>query len=748
MTVSEVKKLRKQIEAYLAEHRIFDALDALANCTRATMLFELTDRVEKLRQTYRYMLQYLTQGIDDPGRERLLADIYVGAYSVLDLFDVEVSSRETPTLYYNIRRFNRQQGCSNTVAVLIDRWQKVRRQASSMSALFAEASQRGTSTATTVETVETELFNAVWTSFPLDSDSAGALTDLICDAATPAATAVRLTSALMIAAQEFADPEVLKSLCDIYTSFSQGEDDKSRGVAATALLAILFALYKYNDRVLPLKVSQRIEAMDDVPTWGSDVRNAFMELVRSRDTERISRTMTDEIMPQMMAMKSDIEKKVRDIGERPLVSDLEDHNPDWEDLFSNSEIGDKLKELNRMQMEGSDVYMSTFAHLKNFPFFNDLINWFTPFTTDNYNVEKIVDSSPALADVALFIGSLPFLCDSDRFSVLFSINLINDTGRQAMLSQLAEQRDEILELKTHAEGVTRSDMRKADLRNVIRNFYRFVNLFRRKGEFYNIFSHEINLFDVPLLSGALRQPEILKIIGEFYFRYKYYTESLTAFCILDEMGEFDAVLYQKMGYAYEHTDNLEKAVLLYEQAELLDGSSRWLQYRLADTYRKSGRLSEAVDKLRRLSEQYPDDFETILKTGQTLIEADNLREALRYLYRAEYLREDSTEVCRALGRTLFMVREYEKATVYFDRLLNLSPTPEDYFDMGHLALARKNYKEAINYYRTFIEKSASGTSKAQTFRDAFDAAVPNLLRAGIDKEIIPLVADAVMSGEQ
>lgn len=41
-----------------------------------------------------------------------------------------------------------------------------------------------------------------------------------------------------------------------------------------------------------------------------------------------------------------------------------DMNPDWEDAFEKSGLGDKLREMNELQLEGADVYMSTFAALK------------------------------------------------------------------------------------------------------------------------------------------------------------------------------------------------------------------------------------------------------------------------------------------------------------------------------------------------------------------------------------------------
>lgn len=48
--------------------------------------------------------------------------------------------------------------------------------------------------------------------------------------------------------------------------------------------------------------------------------------------------------------------------------DENDRNPDWEKAFEQSGLGDKIREMNELQLEGADVYMSTFAQLKSYPF--------------------------------------------------------------------------------------------------------------------------------------------------------------------------------------------------------------------------------------------------------------------------------------------------------------------------------------------------------------------------------------------
>jgi len=56
-------------------------------------------------------------------------------------------------------------------------------------------------------------------------------------------------------------------------------------------------------------------------------------------------------------------------AENLLKSDeWEEENPEWQEILDKSGISDKLQELSELQLEGADVYMSTFSMLKNFPF--------------------------------------------------------------------------------------------------------------------------------------------------------------------------------------------------------------------------------------------------------------------------------------------------------------------------------------------------------------------------------------------
>ena len=129
-------------------------------------------------------------------------------------------------------------------------------------------------------------------------------------------------------------------------------------------------------------------------------------------------------MPEMAKLKPKLEDKLKmdDIRDELLE---EGRNPDWQSVFNESDdLYKKVDEFMKLQMEGADVYMTTFAHLKQFPFFSELTNWLVPFHKENPDLSEIYAEKSDIFDPEIFVDGLrqtPFLCNSDKYSFIFNI---------------------------------------------------------------------------------------------------------------------------------------------------------------------------------------------------------------------------------------------------------------------------------------------------------------------------------------
>ena len=117
-----------------------------------------------------------------------------------------------------------------------------------------------------------------------------------------------------------------------------------------------------------------------------DVARIYRQMLLCQETEKIDKKMREEIIPEMLKNVSSM-KNIR-FGFEENDEENDDKNPDWEDAFEQSGLGDKLREMNELQLEGADVYMSTFSSLKSYPFFREVQNWFYPFSKQQSNVLK------------------------------------------------------------------------------------------------------------------------------------------------------------------------------------------------------------------------------------------------------------------------------------------------------------------------------------------------------------------------
>ncbi len=450
----------------------------------------------------------------------------------------------------------------------------------------------------------------------------------------------------------------------------------------------------------------------------------------------------------MLKLKPEIDKKIN-LNIENLDSAEMEENPQWQEMMESSGLADKLKEMSEIQEEGGDVMLGTFERLKTFPFFNEPANWFLPFHTD-YS-EFSGGASGDMQPVAELMAAAPFLCDSDKYSFMFSLQHVPAFQRDMMLSQFKAQGEQLAELQAASLTSGNAD-RKNVINKQVQNIYRFFRLFRRKGEFPNPFESGVNLSEVPLFAPDLREIDVLELVGQFYFSHGYYSQALEVFRRLAEDGATGAELYQKTGYAYQKTGDYESAVEYYKRAEMLDSRSDWTLRRLSRCLMLLHRPEEALERLRILEERHPEHAATALNIGRCLVELGRYDDAIGEYYKAEYLDEKSGKALRPLAWCLLMERDLGQSRKYYEKVIGaFSPTQEDYLNMGHLALAEGNFKEAMNFYSLNVTARMDGDTGRRT--EAIDGFIadmrndaPYLKRAGVDGELIPLLVDSLLYG--
>ena len=722
-----ILKQKTEIEKLLNRGQLCGAIKGLRYFSAGVQDWSITDSIDRLDQSYQLMLNYVTMGVEDPSRQSLYEDIKSELYVLLDRVVYNQLSKEEATLYYNNVRYN-QLHPNETILRLIEEYNEILGNASLYDLIV---SQKNASTSQVnifrdKEKLEQRIFNHIWVSFPLKNDDEEILREVLKSNAYSQHFQELIISALLLGLLEFYDAKKLNLLLSAYVV----ENDV---VSTKAFVAIIIALSKYHARINDKKILTHFDTIVESKTWDNDVKTIYLELVRTRDTERISRKMQDELIPEMLKLRPDIQEKLNDSSAIIDMSTLEE-NPEWEEMLHKSGITEKIQELNQLQEEGSDVYMSTFAQLKSFPFFSEISNWFLPFSLEHSVVLETLGSDVTV--IGDIIKSVPHLCSSDKYSFILSMGSIPNQQRELMLSQFEQMGSMGMSL----QSMTLPNQRKNIMNKYIQDLYRFFKLFRRKSEFKGPFENPINLMNIPMLSKDINDVETLMLIAEFYFKRKFYQDALETFISISEQVPPTAQIFQKIGYCYHQMGDVENALNYYEHAELLNADSVWTMRRMAMCYRTLNNPQQALKLYERIAAIDPNNLNVVLNMGHCHLELGNYREAIKNYYKVEYLDDKTTQVWRPLAWSLLLFKEFAQSKEYYDKILNESPRLEDYLNVGHLLFAQNNIQGAIEYYKKAL---GGDKSKIDELVNLLEKDKKHMRNIGIDTSLLPFIVDAI-----
>lgn len=722
---------KSRVIEFLEQKRLRDAFVELKHMSQSAMAWEISDEISRLEDSYKLMLNYATQGVDDPSRSVLYNNIVNDVRLLLDRVARQRLAVEEPTLYFNTLRCV-QLRQNESITSLLDEYYKISDKASIYNMIVSdELNSQSQDSFEVKERLEQQIFNRIWVTFPFKNIDEETLISLFNSNNVSQHFQELIVSALLMGLIEYYDPRKLKILLVAYKSDYQE-------VSVKALVAILLTMYMYSNRINDEKLLNHIAAIKEDDKWNSDVKTAYIELVRTSDTERISKKMQDELIPEMLKLRPDIYKKINDSTAMIDMSSIEE-NPEWEEMLQKSGITDKIKELSQLQEEGSDVFMSTFSHLKTFPFFSEISNWFMPFYLDHSLVKRTLGSDVSV--IGDIIENAPFLCNSDKYSFLLSLGSIPQHQRQLMLSQFEQQREAISGAGMSMMSLTQPGQRKNLINKYLQDLYRFFKLYRRKGEFFDLFAQQLNLVNIPMLSDDLDDVDTLMLVAEFYFRRKYYSEALDVYKSISEKVPPSAQIFQKIGYCYHQLGNIKSALTYYEQAELLNAESLWTLRRIAACYRSLNNPKMALSYYERIAKEKSDDLNVAMNIGHCYLELGEYNEAIKNYYKVEFLDEKSTRAWRPLAWCLLLSGDYDQSRAYYDRILSDNPTMEDYLNMGHLALVKRDISLAIDYYKSSIDNDSS---KIDTLINSLNKDESYLIKIGVDVSLIPFIIDALL----
>lgn len=732
MNESIINKQYKEIINLLDKRSFREALQAIELLIFDTQDWELRSSFEEIYTSYQYMLQYMRQGSIDPDRDKLYNKLLSTAYQIADKARILKLTPSSTEFYFDRIRYYKLIPLRSLPELQLE-LETYTEDIAVEHLLTHDANQemKLDSIRRRHEQAYSELFYRTWLSDKWTETDEEEARNFLTSLLVQINDLSLFISAITLSLMEYFDIRKFMLLFDAY-------QHSSNEVNQRALVGIALIVFMYDERLsIYPEVAARINLLNEDTNFSNEMNRIQIQLLRSRETKKIDKKMREEIIPEMMRSVN-ISRKL-DIDDNDEENASDDQNPDWEDWMERSGMNDKLKEMSELQMEGADVYMSTFAQLKTYPFFHDMANWFYPFDAQHSSVVRAFSTTANKRNILLdSILQSGFFCNSDKYSFCLTITQIPPNQREMMTQQFEAQNEALSEAKHYEKMLAYSQRAETISNQYIQDLYRFFKIYPRRHEFRDLFEESLNLQYCKTLKDTFNNVEHMLTLAGYFFAKDYLLEALMLYQDIIKEIEGNAEIYQKIGYCFQKNKNYSKAIEAYLQADLLKPDNVWTNRHLAISYRQSGQYDKALEYYKKVEAAQPENLTVILQIGLCLAELKQYDEALAYFFKLEYLDNESIKSQRAIAWCSFVTRKFEQAMKYYSKILEKKPQMQDYLNAGHVAWVTRNIDTAVQRYAIALT-----LSDKTVFINQFDKDKEILLKLGINKNDFPLMIDLI-----
>jgi len=717
----EIISKYQKITDLLSVHRLKEALDELHPMVSETGMGEWINEKEELDTTYKYMLKYTLDGVEDPDRPKVYRKLSARISRLNDRVKESLLTKGSAGYLHLQKRIFSDEKATWGLAPA--------------SQVISEIIDLRDTDVSVYNSRMSFLFRWLWLTDELTDNETALVADIQESEGLMMEEKSTLVAALNMSLWRYFDPKKFSLLFDLY----ENTEDQIR---YRALFGIMIAFFQYDRRLqLHPDIRSRFLLYDEYPGFKRLVEEVVIQLIRSKDTEKLTKRMQEEILPEMMKFTPQLKKKL-DLDKLLKESLGEDQNPEWEDILSDSPgLQDKMEELTELQMEGSDVFMSSFSMLKHFPFFSHMANWFYPFSSEHPEIQKLTTENQEEWFVKFMeaITDSAYMCNSDKFSFCYGIQSMPDDMKQFLADGLKAESEQVGEIVKDEEMLDSQKKASKVLRQYAQDLYRFYRIHPQKGSFDDLYSWKLDFHNRSFFKDLfVNDDSILLTMASFYFQKKYYSEAAEIYSILAESGSASPDIFQKLGYCYQQQQDYKLALDAYLRADLVLQENKWNLKKIGLCYRHLDEPEKALSYFRQAEYLDPEDLHTEVTIGHCLLEMEQYDEALKSYFKVEYLDPKNHKVWRPIAWCSFVAGKFDQARKYYEKLLDDESTQFDFMNFGHLEWCEGNRQAAISLYMKSISKKEISIDH---FLESFYEDEKYLIQFGVEVDEIPILLD-------
>ena len=731
MEEKQITEIRDKVAEYLDQERLKQAIETLGQEIENLQDWDLRTRHNEMQTAYRYMLEYLRMGMPDPDRERLYGELVARCYMLNDLIYISRLTEHSTKVYFQMRRkhknleeFGKFHARIKETYANIDVARSLpEEECHNLHKQLIEERERSLQ----------QLFAMVWSSVMWSKGDAAAVSEFIGDTEIPVNDRALIVSAVMLGLIKCFEPVKMTLLCQIAAS---GESLLS----TRAIVAVIIAVSLYDDRIKHYpEAGEALESLMETPHMASRIQAIQIQLLRCRETQEIDRKMREEIIPAMM-------KNPKFKGERiniEIIKEIEedeDKNPEWKKWVESDNIKGKIEEMAKWQFEGADVYMSTFAQLKTFPFFGEIGNWFRPFDpTVPAIAELLPKGSWQKKSLISSICASPFFCNSDKYSFCFTFKQVSQEQRDMLMQQVPDEQEMAESDSTMPGKPAKEKLAEKESNQYIQDLYRFFKLSNFRHEFDDPFMLPLNMTESRTMSPLIGNGKNLIEIFRYLVEKEYYEEAYNAGRKYEAGNECDVQFFQEMGYCLQKSRRYNEAIDYYTKADIINPDSLWTMRHIAQCYRLQGELEKALSYYQFAEELAPENISLLLQTGDCFASTKRYEEAFARFFKVEFLKPGSHRALRAIAWCSFITGKDMQARNYYKKLMDTGGASwEDYLNAAHIEWVGHNNAQAFELYTKAKEITGSDKVAAQILNDK-----EILIARGLSEKEVLLLRDLI-----
>ena len=694
MNVEEI--LSKTI-GFLMDKRLSNAIEILEQLYVQRPSLMGHGEFEAIKTDYQLMVDFMGRGFSDSHRESLYSSLLQRLYRITADLEISWRCRNVSAYVNSFRVIDHLNTSHDFIRTVLEAF------VSDIAMLSLQPEEtREQKTAELYErhhSFMNRLFNSLWTSCQWTDDDCTFYTELLLSPTVVSTDQQVIVSAISLGAMNQFDINKLKTLVNVY---QKATDEHVR---QRALVGWVLSVFEGMD-IFP-EQDAIVRKLCENPAITKELLTLQIQFFYSKDAEKDNDKIQRDIMPDIMRNSNltigrlGIMEKEEDTIESILHQDADEKRME--------QLEEKVRKMMDMQKQGSDIYFGGFSQMKRFPFFSDMVNWFTPFYLNH----------PALRSVINKLGDTKFLntlmersnfCESDRYSFAFAL--------EQVISQLPSDIKEVMGSDVALGPLAESDDREDAIsirRTYLQDLYRFFRLYPTAKDFINPFEDngksdfvaDTFFFTYKSFMGTGLDDVKLRLALHLY-KHKQMMELAELLTTFQSDDPRYAIL---MGYTNIDMGKAEFAYQFFDYALKAEPDNQWALKGKARAALDNEDYITAEEVYSKLLKLKPNHKTYTMNRCVALLKLGRTSEVREELFRLDYQYPDDMNVKRILAWAILSDNSLDKASQLYDTLLTSNPAHEDYLNAGYCQWAMGNIQKAVALFREWLAKSGKSAEQ-------------------------------------